>query len=503
MRLWLLRLCLAAALGVGGFAPMARAQAVVTTGSKAFTENVILGELLARLATNAGADANHKSQLGGTRILWNALRSGDIDAYVEYTGTLSQEILAGSGATTEDEIRTALATKGVVMTRPLGFNNTYALGMREDLAAERNITAISDLRDHPDLDLGFTNEFMDRGDGWPALRDHYALPHKNVRGLDHDLAYRGIEGGDIAVTDLYSTDAEIRYYGLRVLRDDLSLFPPYQAVVLHRAGLGQRAPTVTAEFRRLEGRVSEDEMIGMNARAKLARIPEARVAADFLATTFQVDSVVVSDTWVQRLGRNTAAHLLLVVAALVAGVVIALPVGILASRNEAVGQLALGATGIMQTVPALALLVLMIPLVGINAPPAILALFLYSLLPMVRNTYDGIRGIPASVTESAAALGLTPGARLRLVELPLAMPSILAGVKIAAVQLVGFATLGAFVGAGGYGQPILTGIRLDNHWLLLEGALPAAGLALVTQGVFELVERGLVSKGLRLRAETA
>ena len=491
------------ALIVGALSSSVHGQTTVTTGSKAFTENVVLGELLARLATNAGAEAKHQSQLGGTRVLWNALQRGDIDAYVEYTGTLSQEILAGSGATTEDEIRAALAEQGVVMMRPLGFNNTYALGMREDLAEERGITEISDLRDHPDLDFGFTNEFMDRGDGWPALRDHYALPHKNVRGLDHDLAYRGIEQGAIAVMDLYSTDAEIRYYGLRVLRDDLSLFPPYQAVVLHRADLADRAPAVVAEFARLEGRVPEDEMIGMNARAKLARIPEARVAADFLASAFQVESVVVSDTWVQRLGRNTAAHLLLVLVALATGIIVAIPVGILASRNEAVGQVALGVTGIMQTVPALALLVLMIPLVGINAPPAILALFLYSLLPMVRNTYDGIRGIPVSVTESAVALGLAPGARLRLVALPLAMPSILAGAKIAAVQLVGFATLGAFVGAGGYGQPILTGIRLDDKWLLMEGALPAAGLALVTQGVFEVVERLLVSRGLRLRAETA
>jgi osmoprotectant transport system permease protein len=494
------RLALALLLSVG--AATALAQTAITTGSKAFTENVILGELLARLAADAGAVAEHKGQLGGTRILWNALQRGDIDAYVEYTGTLSQEILADSGATTEDEIRAALAAQGIVMTRPLGFNNTYALGMREDVAAERGIAAISDLRDHPDLDLGFTNEFMDRGDGWPALRDHYALPHKRVKGLDHDLAYRGIEQGAIAVTDLYSTDAEIRYYELRVLRDDLSLFPPYEAVVVYRSDLEDRAPEVAAAFRRLEGRVPEAEMIGMNARAKLARIPEGRIAADFLATTFQVDSVVVVDTWLQRLGRNTAAHLLLVLVALAAGIAIAVPTGILASRHEAAGQVALGVAGILQTVPALALLVLMIPLVGIKAPPAILALFLYSLLPMVRNTCDGIRSVPASIWESATALGLSSGARLRLVELPLAMPSILAGVKIAAVQLVGFATLGAFVGAGGYGQPILTGIRLDDFGLILEGALPAAGLALVTQGVFELAERGLVSKGLRLRPET-
>ncbi len=496
-RLAVVAVALIAALG------SASAQTKVTTGSKAFTENVILGEVLARLAVDAGAEAEHTDQLGGTRILWNALERGDIDAYVEYTGTLSQEILAGSGAKTDDEIRAALAAQGIVMMQPLGFNNTYALGMREELAAEMGIAAISDLRDHPDLAFGFTNEFMDREDGWPALRAHYDLPQRDVKGLDHDLAYRGLEQGDIALTDLYSTDAEIRYYGLRVLRDDLSLFPPYQAVVVHRADLATRAPDVVAAFRRLEGRVPEAEMIGMNARAKLARIPAPRVAADFLTTAFAVESEVVTDTWVQRLGRNTMAHLLLVVVALAAGIVIAVPTGILASRQAAVAQLALGLSGILQTVPALALLVLMIPLVGLSAPPAILALFLYSLLPMVRNTYDGLRSIPASTTESATALGLSSGARLRLVELPLAMPSILAGIKIATVQMVGFATLGALVGAGGYGQPILTGIRLDDVGLILEGALPAAGLALLTQGGFELVERAVVSKGLRLRPETA
>jgi osmoprotectant transport system permease protein len=143
--------------------------------------------------------------------------------------------------------------------------------------------------------------------------------------------------------------------------------------------------------------------------------------------------------------------------------------------------------------------VFMIPLLGIGGRPAIVALFLYSLLPIVRNTYAGLNDIPSSLRESAEALGLTPFARLRLIELPMAARSILAGIKTAAVINVGTATLGALIGAGGYGQPILTGIRRDDVGMILEGAIPAAILALAVQGAFELAERFLVARGLRLK----
>ena len=136
---------------------------------------------------------------------------------------------------------------------------------------------------------------------------------------------------------------------------------------------------------------------------------------------------------------------------------------------------------------------------GIGGPPAVVALFLYSLLPIVRNTCTALTEIPPPLREAALALGLPSTARLRYIELPMAMPSILAGIKTSAVINVGAATLGALIGAGGYGQPILTGIRLDDTGLILEGAIPAAGLALLVQGFFDLIERIAVPKGLRLR----
>ncbi|HMB70203.1 MAG TPA: glycine betaine ABC transporter substrate-binding protein, partial [bacterium] len=427
------------------------------------------------------------------------LLRGEIDAYAEYTGTIRQEILGGE-ALPEGGMADALAERGVVMGDPLGFNNTYALGMRKPRAAELGVTRISDLAAHPDLRLAFTNEFMDRGDGWPALRDRYALPHAGVRGIDHDLAYRALAGGSIDVTDLYSTDAEIRQYDLHVLKDDLAHFPEYRAVVLRRADLAERAPHVVRAFDRLSGAISDGDMTAMNARAKIDREPEGRVAAAFLAERLGVSAEARVETAAGRLLRHTREHLLLFGVSLAAAILIGVPLGTLAAKVPSVAQPVLAVTGIFQTVPSLAILVLLIGPLGLGAPPAIAALFLYSLLPIVRNTHAGLEGIPPEIRESATALGLTAGARLRFVELPMASRSILAGIKTAAVINVGTATLAALVGAGGYGQPIFTGIRLDDGGLVLQGAVPAAALALAVQGLFELAERGLVPKGLRLSA---
>lgn len=470
----------------------------VRIGSKAFTENVILGEMAAHLVTEAGATAAHERELGGTRVLWNALLRGDLDVYPEYTGTIRQEILAGQDVS-EDGIGAAVAEHGLQVSAPFGFNNTYAIGMREQMAAELGIRTISDLIGHPNLVLGFSNEFMDRADGWPSLRDRYRLPQQDAQGLQHDLAYRGLESGSIHAMDLYSTDAEIEYYGLRVIEDDLAHFPVYNAVLLYRADLQQRHPAVVQSLLRLEGLIDDKTMAGLNARAKLDRIPEAQVAADFLAASLQVAAEVEEITFFDRLALRTREHVTLVVISLLAAILVAVPLGVLSARLPRLGQIILGATGIVQTIPALALLVFMIPALGLGTPPAIAALFLYSLLPIVRNTYTGLHDIPLGLRESAEALGLPASVRLRRIEMPMASRAILAGIKTSAVITVGFATLAAFIGAGGYGQPIMTGIRLDNTALILEGAVPAAVLALVVQGLFELSERLFVPRGLRLQ----
>ncbi|MFB1482366.1 glycine betaine ABC transporter substrate-binding protein [Corallococcus sp. RDP092CA] len=487
---WLLLLGVACARTDDGGPP-------VRVGSKKFTESVILGEMVAQVAKDAGARASHRRELGGTTVLWEALRRGELDVYPEYTGTLRQELLVGRALPDDAALRGALEAEGLRMSASLGFNNTYALGMKEAEAERLGIRRISDLRAHPALRVGFSNEFMQRGDGWPALRDAYGLPQRDVRGLDHDLAYRGMESGAIQLTDLYSTDAEVAAYGLRVLEDDRHHFPAYDAVLLYRADLEARAPRVVRGLLRLEGSLSEARMVRLNARARLERVPEARVAADFLRDTLGLTAEVRTDGRGARIWQRTREHLFLVGLSLVAAIALAIPLGVLAARRPRLGQGVLGLSSVIQTVPSLALLVFMIPLLGIGSRPAIAALFLYSLLPIVRNTAAGLQGIPWEVRESAEALGLPPGARLWRIELPMAAASILAGIQTAAVINVGTATLGALVGAGGYGQPILTGIRLDDVGLILEGAVPAAVLALGVSGLFEAVARALVPRGLR------
>jgi osmoprotectant transport system permease protein len=323
------------------------------------------------------------------------------------------------------------------------------------------------------------------------------MPQKDVRGLDHDLAYRALASGSIQATDLYTTDPQIKHYRLRVLEDDLHHFPPYDAVLLYRADLDPRA---VAALGRLAGRISGDEMIGMNARAMIDRVDEPVVAADFLMTDLGVTVKVAGQSRAARILARTREHLLLVVVSLLAAVLISVPLGVLCARRPRIGQVVLGLVEAVQTIPSMALLVLLIPLLGIGALPALAAMFLYSLLPIVRSTATGLTDVAPSLRESAAALGLPAWARLRLVELPIASRAILAGIKTSAVWNVAIATIGALIGAGGYGQPILTGIRLDDTGLILEGAIPAALMALALRALFEIVERLVVPRGLRLRA---
>jgi osmoprotectant transport system permease protein len=274
-------------------------------------------------------------------------------------------------------------------------------------------------------------------------------------------------------------------------------------VILYRAELERRAPEVVALFERLAGRIDAATMSALNARVKLDGESESAVAADFLARTFGWQLSHREQSPWQRLWTNSLDHMLLVSISLTSAILLAIPLGVLAARRPRLGQVVLGAAGILQTIPSLALFVFMIPLLGIGGPPAIVALFLYSLLPIIRNTCAGLKDIPPAILESAQALGLPSGARLRIVELPLATRSILAGIKTSAVINVGTATLGALIGAGGYGQPILTGIRLDDMGLILEGAIPAAALALLVQGLFEVIERALLPRGLRFAASQA
>jgi osmoprotectant transport system permease protein len=461
-------------------------EAPVVMGSKAFTESVVLGELATQLLTADGIGAAHRRELGGTKVLWSALLRGDVDCYPEYTGTLRAEIFANIPLRSDADLRHALTAAGVWASKPLGFNNTYVFGMRKAVAARLAIARMSDLTSHPQLRFGFSNEFIDREDGWRGVRAAYSLPQTEVRGMAHDLAYRALAADSIDLTDLYSTDAEIAAYDLLALEDDRHFFPAYEALFVCRNDVGDRAQQ---SLQRLAGRIDAPTMARLNANAKLDGVPEAQVAQQFAREALAIRTLTQEETRIERLWRRTVEHVGMVALSLSAAVLIAIPLGVMAYRRPTFARIVFGIADILQTIPALALLVFLIPWLGIGYAPAIVALFLYSLLPILRNTHAGLASIPRELRESAQALGLSGAAQLRHIELPLAARSILAGIKTAAVINVGTATLGALIGAGGYGQPILTGIRLDDVGLILEGAIPAALLALLTQSIFGAFER--------------
>jgi osmoprotectant transport system permease protein len=466
----------------------------IIIGSKKFTESYVLAEIAKHSLENAGIKVEHRQGMGGTIILWEALRGSGIDIYPEYTGTIAEEMLKQPGASIA-QIRSALSAQGIAMTEDLGFNNTYALVMRRDQADQLGIKNISDLRRHPELKFGLTHEFLERRDGWRPLSARYQLTPAQVLGIDHALGYSALAKGEIDVKDAYSTDAKIGDYGLVTLVDDLQFFPQYKAVFLYRRTL---SPQAAHALNDLSNSIDETRMIRLNSEAE--RTKNYAQAAQLFFGTAENTTPFASESYRSKLVRWVTRHLELAGISLLLAIIVGLPLGIVASRGGAISHAILGVTGIIQTIPSLALLALLVPLpfFGISARTAIVALFLYGLLPIVRNTASGLQDIPKPLRESAVALGLTGGQRLWKIFLPLASRSILGGIKTSAVINIGTATLAALIGAGGLGEPIISGLNLNDHVTILEGAIPAAVLALLVQFLFDLLDRVLIPRGLRL-----
>jgi len=482
-----------------GFALTGAADDRLRVGSKRFTESYILGEVVARTAIRAGATVEHRPGLGNTAILFAALKSGAIDIYPDYTGTVALELLGLPGVPSLEDINRELARHGLVAGVPLGFGNAYALAMDGDMARRLGIRRISDLARFPDTRLGLSAEFLNRKDGWKALRDTYELDGLAVRGLEHGLAYDALAGGQVDVIDVYTTDPQIVRRGLQLLEDDQHFFPDYEALLVYRADLPHRHPRVWSAIEELEGSIPVAAMREMNAAVELERRSFAGVADEWLQGQGGVSGgrrSLQSVLFGPDLLRLTLEHLLLVSVSLLLGVLAGIPLGIWAQRVPRAGYWVLAAAGVLQTVPSLALLAFLIAALGrIGAVPAILALFLYALLPVIRSTEVAMSGIGRGMRDAGRALGLNAGQLMRLVELPLALPGVLAGIRTAAVINVGTATIAAFIGAGGYGERIVAGLAVNDHVLLLSGALPAAALAMLIEWGFRLLERRLVRWG--------
>ena len=472
----------------------AQAQDTLRIGSKRFTESYVLAHILAQSAAPAPTEV--REGLGNTAIVYEALRSGSIDLYPEYAGTVSLEILKSPKPLSLEEMNRQLAPLGLGAAIPLGFNDGYALALRADDAKKLGVRTIADLAKHPELKLGLSNEFIGRADGWPGLAKAYALPQKPI-GLDHGIAYDAIRGKQIDVMDIYTTDAKIEHLGLAVLDDDKHYFPRYDALVLYRLDVPKKFPQAWTALRQLEGRIDERAMIAMNAKAELQGQKFDAIARDFLAGSAvsapKARASLASRIFGDDFARLTLQHLSLVFASVLAACAVGIPLGVLAFPHARSRATLLAFAGLLQTVPSIALLAILIGLLGvIGVVPALIALTLYSLLPIMRNCVTGLAEVPQGLRDAATALGMTKPQRMRTVELPIAAPTILAGIRIATSIAIGTATIAAFVGAGGYGERIVTGLALNDSQLLLAGAIPAAGLALVSELLFELAGRAML-----------
>lgn len=460
-------------------------------GSKTFTESYILAEIISQVIEDTGElEVQRKFGMGATGIMYQALLNRSIDLYPEYSGTIAEELLKSPDIRELSQIDKALASKGLSISASLGFNDTYALAVRKQYADTNHLDTISDLTKTQQIRLAMTHEFMERQDGFKGLVAAYHLNFDNIKNLSHSLAFEALSKNEADLMDVYSTDAKIQSLGLKVLRDDRAYFPNYQAVILIQSAFLSKYPKTWAALGTLAGKINEETMQRLNAQADLEKKSFADIAQGFLGKT---NSNKNSSLW-NYLVQLTVQHLQLVMIAMLIGIFLGLPLGIIATEYRLLGSGILVLSGLLQTLPSLALLSFLIPLFGIGLIPAIVALTLYSLLPIVVNTFTGLKGIDPRLTDSAIALGLTRWQRLVRIELPLASPSILAGVRTATITCIGTATLAALIGAGGYGVPIVTGLALNDNATILKGAIPAAVMALVFSGLLSLVEKRMIRR---------
>lgn len=491
----------------------------VVVASKPFGENYLLAEMFSQLLEARGIPVDRRPGLGATEIAFQAVRTGSVDIYPEYTGTGLVAILGAQPESDEEAVFRRVATEfperfGVYWLPGLGFQNTYAIAVRRETAERFGLETLSDLAAiGGQLTAGLSPDFIGRDDGLPRLQEVYGLEMGSVRPLLQAVKYRALAAGEVDVIDGYSTDGLISRYDLVILEDDRGAFPAYEAAPLVSSRLFETRPEAIAALVQLAGRLDEPRMRELNRRVEADGEEIDVVARDALSTLGLIsggatrqddrrtaDSGLAAYLWARRaeIGSLTLRHLMLVGISLGAAILLAVSLGVLLERWGSGAEPFIRGVGVIQTIPGIALLAFMIPLLGIGAVPAILALFLYSLYPILRNTYTGVRDASPAAVNAARAMGMHPGQVLWHVRLPLAVPTIMAGIRTAAVINVGTATLAAFIGAGGLGDPIVSGLALSDTRMILSGAIPAGLLALAVDALLAAMERVATPRGLEI-----
>ncbi|MDG1707361.1 MAG: glycine betaine ABC transporter substrate-binding protein [Emcibacteraceae bacterium] len=472
----------------------------ITIGSKMHGESYLLAEIMAQLLENNDYEVDRKFGFGGTLICYNALLEGEIDIYPEYTGTISEAIFTADEKLGEnptlDDYEKVLNANGMTIFAPFGFSNSYAIAIKGTLAKELNINTISDLANHPGLKVSFSHEFLNRDDGWLQMKTAFGLNFEPT-GIQHGLAYKAIDEGAIDLTDAFSTDGDIERYGLVTLTDDLNYFPKYYGVSFTKLDFPLAAKTLLSK---LENTLDDNKMRALNAEVSIEKKSFSQVANTYLIGEGFIPEgtgTVEKNGLISQLIKNTMIHIQITLIALSLGCVVGLVAAFMIFRNSTLSRSVIYVTGLLQTIPSIALLALMIPIFGIGEIPAIIALFLYSLLPILRSAITALSTIDPVLVNVSRAIGMTRYQQLKNVLFPLALPNILSGIKTATIICIGTATLAAFIGAGGLGEPIVTGLALNDTNLILQGAIPAACLAIIVEILFEVLEKRIIPEHMR------
>ena len=445
----------------------------ILIGAKKFTEGNISAHIVSQLISRI--DPSQKTRvlenLGGTGIVTAAIKSKEVDIYVDYTGTLINSFKSDRRRLEDD-----LLKEGIYLGPELGFNNSYGLAV----GPKSSRLKISDIKESDRI--GVSHEFYKRKDGYESLKDHYGF-NITPTAVEHSLLYNSLSSDHLDIIEVYTTDAKIRKNNLRVLKDDKKFFPRYDAVVLvNKEFMEDNAELVDSLFTEIEKNIDNNKIMNANYLVEEQGLTYAQAAGHVTKTHVDGSSNELLDILPYFLD-----HFKYLIITVILCVVVGVPLGAISAKSKKMEKWIVGTVSVLQTIPSLALLVFLIPIFGLGEVTTLIALVLYGLLPIVKNTYNGVKNIPTELIEFSDLIQMSKLQKLFIIELPLAKEEILTGVRITSVMTVGLTVIASFIGAGGLGMLIVTGLSLNDTDMILRGAIPSALMALVIEFFFQRI----------------
>ncbi|RLA63412.1 MAG: hypothetical protein DRQ88_04645 [Epsilonproteobacteria bacterium] len=460
----------------------AKATPVLTVGSKLETENKILAEIIAQaLETTGEVQIERKFSLGSSGVIYNTLKKGDIDIYPEYSKRIGEVVISSQWQRHLYQINKALAGEGILMAGLLGFNNSYSLVVKKDNVKFKNIENISDLKGFTSYQRAFSYDFLRAQDGFSSVFKAYGIDtgikHRSFK-MKKDRLIGALNSGEVDLIQVGSTSPDIVRHNLKVIKDDKKHMSRNFGIILVKGSFAKRFP---ASWKLLNDvilkKITNDDMAKMNAQVELEGKTYSTVAMSFLKkagldTRFSL--------W-KQISPKFFTHLQLVIIPLLFSTLFGLFLVVMATKNKVFEKLVSSINRFYKPIPFLIILCVLIPFLGTGKVPVYMALFIFGIFPIVKWS--------KSTNEEDANLSWWGT--------PMASHNIWAGIKNTAFINVGIATLAAYIGAGGLGDLIISGLSGKDKNLILMGVIPAIILAAFIHLIVELSDKYTTPKSLR------